>query len=733
MSEGVSRDRTLEQLERVLASASFQGAGRSRALLKFLVEETAWNRAERLKEYTIGAEALGKGDTFDPRTDPIVRAEASRLRARLERYYVNEGRGDSVLIVLPKGSYVPQIQLRTETPEPAAAPSVEPSHPRSGDRSRWVWLVAGVAVGAALMALWESRRPSASRDSANPVQLEVELQTDGTLGSDVGTDVVISPDGTRLVFVIRGHDGVTRLATRRLDRGDVSELPDTTGARVPFFSPDGAWVGFWAAGNLKKVAIDGGAPVILCEAVDLSGASWGKDGNIIAALGFGTLSRVPASGGEPSVIADFRRESIDPRWPQVLPGGRHVLFTSVGPLGPNSATLDVLSLADGKRVSVVNGGTFGRYVAGRYLTYVNQGTLFAVPFDHDRVAPVSATPIPMLGDIAYSSTFGFAQFDVSNSGTFVVRRSAERGQFVPTWVEPGGETQPLGVKAGEYTFPRLSDDASRLAFALTEGGVTNVWVKDIGSDRAVRLDAGAGEYAPTWSRDGRVLVLGSRTGLHWIDLTGTSGAKSLTTSSTVQVPWSFTPDGSRLAFHELSPTTGFDLWTVAIRKTERGLEAGTPEPFLRTPAYETYPTFSPDGRWIAYGSGAYGRWDVYVRAFPDDGRGEVRISDSGGRIPFWMPNRRELLYRTDDQRLMVVSYSVKDGALIAARPRAWTARALGDTGVIANFDVDPARGRVLALMPAGAARQQPSPNHVTITLNGADEIGRRLSGTSPKP
>jgi serine/threonine-protein kinase len=482
--------------------------------------------------------------------------------------------------------------------------------------------------------------------------------------------------------------------------------------------------------GLKKIAIDGGAPVILCDAANLSGASWGQDGNIIAALGFGTLSRVPSSGGKPSVVADFAGESIDPRWPQVLPGSRDVLFTAVGPQGPNSATVSVLSLADGTRTPVVQGGTFGRYVADRYVTYVNQGTLFAVPFDHNRIAPVSATPIPVLSDVAYSSTFGFAQFDISNSGTFVFRRSAGRGQLVPTWIEPSGETRPLRAKPGEYTFPRLSGDARRLAFALTESGVTNVWVTDLHDDRMVRLKAAGGEFSPTWSHDWRVLVLGSRNGLRWIDATGSSEATPLTTSSTVQVPWSFSPDGTRLAFHELSPSTGFDLWTVAIRRTERGLVAGKPEPFLRTPAYETYPTFSPDGRWMAYGSGAFGRWSVYVRPFPDDGRGEVRISDSGGRIPLWLPNGRELLYRTDDQRLMIVAYSVKNGSFVAERPRPWTARTLGDTGVLSNLDVDPTGTRVLALMPAGTRHQQ-SPNHVTIRLNAADEVRRRLTGPSP--
>jgi serine/threonine-protein kinase len=206
---------------------------------------------------------------------------------------------------------------------------------------------------------------------------------------------------------------------------------------------------------------------------------------------------------------------------------------------------------------------------------------------------------------------------------------------------------------------------------------------------------------------------------------GSAEAASLTKSNNIQVPWSFSPDGTRLAYHELNSTTGFDLWTLPVQHTERGLVAGPPELFLGTPAYETYPAFSPDGRWIAYGSGA-----VYVRPFPANGSNEVRVSDSGGRIPFWMPNGRELLYRTDDQRVMVVPYSVEGTKFVAGKPRPWTTVQLGDTGVISNLDLDQATGRVLGLMPADGDRNRQSPNHVTIRLNAVDDIGRRVLAAS---
>ena len=182
-------------LERLLRSVTFQGAERSKQLLRFVVDETVADRADRLKEYTLGAEGLGKGDSFDPRSDPIVRAEASRLRARLERDYTTEGQHDPVVIALPKGSYVPQFRERIPSPDRPEQPPVAVMSLRP------VWLslaflVAGLALGAATLTWWTAHRTtSLERPLA---QFEVELTSNGNLGSEVGTDVALSPDGTRI-------------------------------------------------------------------------------------------------------------------------------------------------------------------------------------------------------------------------------------------------------------------------------------------------------------------------------------------------------------------------------------------------------------------------------------------------------------------------------------------------------------------------------------------------------
>ena len=204
MSEPViDRDQVLQQLDRVLSSSVFRRAERSTALLRFIVEQTLQGHADRLKEYTLGAAGLGRGDTFDPRADPVVRAEASRLRARLEQYYEASGRDDPVLIALPKGSYVPQF-LPNAVPAPGGTVSVKRSGRFRFARSPVVaWTAASVLALIAALAWLRVPPPPPPRP---PGQFEVELEADDLLPSDVGTTVVLSEDGTRMAFVSRAAD-----------------------------------------------------------------------------------------------------------------------------------------------------------------------------------------------------------------------------------------------------------------------------------------------------------------------------------------------------------------------------------------------------------------------------------------------------------------------------------------------------------------------------------------------
>jgi serine/threonine-protein kinase len=581
------------------------------------------------------------------------------------------------------------------------------------------WACAAAAAAAAVLA-WIPMR-SHPRDRRTPTQFEVELRTDGVLASDVGTTVVLSPDGSRIVFVSRSADGRTYLNTRRLDRPDTIRLTGTEGARAPFVSFDGRWVGFWADGKLKKLALDGGAPVVLCDATDLLGASWGEDDTIIATLGApGRLWRIPGVGGDPEVAVDLTSESVVVRWPQLLPRGEAVLYTAMAGTGADRATIEAQSVRGGRRKVLVQGGTFGRYVRDGYLTYVNQGTLYAVRFDPSTLT-VRGAPMPLLDDVAYSPLFGYAQIDVSRTGMVVYRKGAESQRSVISWIHRTGKTRPLVSSPGRFGWMRLSSDGQRLALTTHESGMASIAVYDLRTAEMGRLTSRPGDYTGlTWLPDG-FLAFGGATGLALMRSGKPGDPTPLTAARIAQTPWSVTPDGRRLAYYERSSETGFDLWTVPIRPTSDGVSAGQPERFLATKSFEVYPSFSPDGGWMAYASNESGSWEIYVRRFPDDG-GKVRVSTSGGVVPRWSPNRRELLYRTTGQQVMVLDYQIVGGSFRHGPPRPWSQHTLADTGVIPNFDVGPHGEEILALLPATDPQ---TTNHVTVMLDFGEEIRRR--------
>ena len=202
-----------------------------------------------------------------------------------------------------------------------------------------------------------------------------------------GSDIIISSDGTRIAYLSRDH-----LFTRKLDQAGATELSITPGATSPFFSPNGQWIGFVAGGKLRKISVEGGGEIILCDAASsYTGADWGEDGNIVASLRVsGGLSRVSSAGGTPTTITELVGEERTHRWPQILPGGKAILFTvENSTVGFDDARIEVISLTNHYRKTLERGGTYGRYLAASggkgYLVYVNRGTLFAAPFDPEKL------------------------------------------------------------------------------------------------------------------------------------------------------------------------------------------------------------------------------------------------------------------------------------------------------------------------------------------------------------
>ena len=218
--------------------------------------------------------------------------------------------------------------------------------------------------------------------------------------------------------------------------------------------------------------------------------------------------------------------------------------------------------------------------------------------------------------------------------------------------------------------------------------------------------------------------------MFWTPSDGAGKPQPLTQSKNVQVPWSFTANGKRLAFHEFNPGTGFDIWTLPLENNGAGLRAGKPEVFLQTPFNELYGSFSPDGRWLAYASDESGTFQVYVRAFPgapSGPGGKWQISNSGGAFPVWSHNGRELFFETLDNRIMVAGYTVRGDSFSVDRPRVWSETRLANLGIVLNFDLAPDGKRIVAIMPAEAPEDQKAQNHVIFLQNFFDEVRRRTA------
>jgi Tol biopolymer transport system component len=603
------------------------------------------------------------------------------------------------------------------------------------------WLIsAGLLFAGIVAALWLWRHGA---QSVNPVpqpliRLELDLGSSAP-SSNGGANVVLTSDGARLAFTTAGPDGKTHLFTRRLDQPAATELANTEGAYAPFFSPDGQWIGFFAPGKLKKVPVNGGAVTALCDVPIGRGASWGDDGNIVLAPDVQTrLLRVPASGGGvPAPVTEFHGGEISHRWPQVLPGGKAVLFTALTAANFaafDEANIEVLSLTNGQTKTLHRGGSYGRYLASGHLLWVRNGTAFAIPFDLDRLE-VRGTPVPVLEQVTYVPTGGSAQLDVSRNGTLVYQsgQTDETRQTIH-WLDATGRLESLRAKPAFYRWLRFSPDGKRLVYRVSEGSGTDLWVYDLQRGIETRLTTDAAIHnSPTWTADGRFIAYQAEGGMFLISAEG-GKPRLLMEAQNTPFPESFTSDGKRLAFSVSNPLTGdLDIWTVPLEGTGEAMRAGKPEPFVQTPAHERDAAFSPDGRWLAYMSTESGSYEIYVSAFdaPTSGGGTKRqLSNGGGFNPVWSRKGGELFYRSADNRIMVVSYSIRGQSFEAEKPKAWSKGRvfLAATDIMQGFDLTPDGKRFAVLQPVEHPASQDTRHHVTLVLNFLEEHRRLLAG-----
>ncbi len=589
-------------------------------------------------------------------------------------------------------------------------------------RGRWLRKTALVVAGTTLLALgWTSalvlRPASRAAETARPVaRLTLQLPPDAPLAlvDAIDASFAISPDGSTIAYVAQ-EDGGRNIRVRTLARDHARAVPGTEGGNNPFFSPDGAELAFFSAAGLKRVSLKDDRVTAICEEPldPLYGSGdWGPDGTIVFRAHDG-IRRVSAGGGQASRLIASRdpARTEDLRMPSFLPGGRWVVVNiDVG--GARSGSAAVLSLETGERRLVADGVSSCQYATSGHLVCVKAGRLTAIPFDPVR----GETTGPGVGlDESVLSPYGRAEYSLSASGTILYRRRPSARALV--WVERDGRESGVLASGRVFQHPRLAPDGRQIAVEEDTGARSQIWIVDAGRGAVTLLTTDGDGRFPIWTPDGRHVTFSTqREGgrrIYWQRPDGGSAAEKIdpVPDPSHDTDGSWSPDGKVLAHTAIAD----GLWRTSLLRPG----GGQPLRFLQTAATNWEPRFSPDGRWIAYTSDESGRYEVYVRAYPDAGH-RVQVSVGGGHDAVWARDGRELFYRRSG-RLYAVPV-LRGERFSFGEPRPLFDGPYMDMDGAANYDVTLDGRRFLMVK---VSEEELRPTRLEVVLNWFEELRAR--------
>jgi serine/threonine-protein kinase len=519
-----------------------------------------------------------------------------------------------------------------------------------------------------------------------------------------------------VAYVLAGAVG-DALWVRELSSLRPRLLPETAGARAPFFSPDGEQVGFFSGGQLKVAPVGGGPVKVVAEARSGRGGTWCADGSIVYAPDVrGGLFKVPPGGTPPERLTapNLEDDERSHRWPTCLSDGSAVLFlVQFNGKDYDDGAVVAVSLKSGDRKLLHMGGAYPRVMADRHLLFARQGQLFHAPLNAAGLT-LTARPRPVLDDLMSSTGNqaagdGSAQFAVNDAGLLIYREGWDAtNRFPLIWVDREGNTSPAHDQAGTYYGPRFSPDGRKIALASIIGSKNDISVLNLDDGHFTRLTFGdAAHYFPVWTRDGQYVSysrdtdLTARSGLGgtgiYVKRADGSGTARLIYQGRIEEddtgqriaminPSSWSPDGRTLLVHESTEQGGWDLSLLHL--DENG-EMETYEGYATTQFAEMYGEFSPDGSLIAYQSDESGAWQVYVRPYPDTG-GRWQVSAQGGAYPRWSGDGTELFFRSgQDVMAVVVRRQDGSGRPTFGKPSRLFAGSYLDLSPFSAYDVAP--------------------------------------------
>jgi serine/threonine-protein kinase len=573
-------------------------------------------------------------------------------------------------------------------------------------------VLAAAMLLAALVGLLARSSPPQSPPSLAPTRFIIRTPGGAPLRT-FDVPLAISPDGRELVYAVEGPGwGTGQLFHQSLAGFEPRAIEGSRGGDNPFFSPRGDTIGFRTPAALQRVDLTGGSAAQITAVVGSSGSSWGADGTVVFASAVSPLSVVRPGRSEAVALTRLDAENGEKFHlsPQILPGNRHVLFTIWnGSLSWDEAQLAVADLQTGQHTVVLRGGASGRYNASGHVIFWRGNALMAAPFDLVTLT-LRGEPVRVVSDVRLFMASGAAHFAISDGGTLAYI-AGKQGMFRESVVvdRSGQRLMRLGEEIGTGE-PAFSPDGKRLALTLYRGATWSVGVFDLERGQITPIALTGDSFAPSWTSDGkRVAFVANRDSEYNRFVMRSDGSGTAEPQFAQSQGFSFTRsswsrDGRHVAFERT-----WDIWVQDV------VEGREPRPLIATPALEAAPTFSPDGRFVAYESDESGQAEVYVRPFPQvDARREL-VSRSGGWRPAWSRDGHELFYMTDAGLMRVAVSSGSDDG-----PRFGQPSLLLKMSGIATFDVSP-DGKTFAIERSPF---ETLANEIHVVLNFNEELKR---------
>ena len=546
-----------------------------------------------------------------------------------------------------------------------------------------------------------------------------------------GVHFAVSPSGKTLVFA-GAYGGNTVLYRRHLDRVDPEPIVGTEGGSDVFFSHDGRRLAFEKGSELWTVSVDGGTPQMLLPNQPLRGGTWGEGDRIVVGRVGSGLWMVSTTGGEPRQLT-VPKQGERHELPQMLPGGRAVLFTILANDKPSRAAVHLLETGETR---LLLEGIGARFVSAGYVVFGLQERLWAVAFNPESLQTLGAAR-PVRDDVLWSGA-GYPQFAV-DAGLLVYaprsQASSNQGNDVLTWVDRQGRQDALPLKPNDFRLPRLSPAGDRLVVQIGASG--DLWTYDFGRGTLTKLtsDRIVAFSAPAWTPDGSRVAFATwfdgEVGLGWLHPDGSGQVEELIKGNGMRsferTHPAMMPDGSGLIMTGLAPgATVEDLLSVPLNK-ERRLET-----LFQAAGVERNPAIAPSGRFIAYNSDESGRTEVYVRPLPKAGSRKWQISTDSGSGPLWTRGGSEIVYQDSQGRMMAVAVRSDGKEPDFSTPRELFKVAADDRlGLDRGWDVTADGERFLFLVSDSVTEATETALQLILIQNWADEL-KRLAPREPQ-